>query len=81
MDTNEKLSGLESVNSDIVFNEISILASKLISEVKINQGDKEEVKYIFNKASIVNFYILADNDINYEFYKREVEKIVFQSIV
>ena len=80
MDTNEKLSGLESVNSATVFNEIAILANKLVGESKaIKNGEKVKV-YTLNNAAVVNFYILADNDINYEFYKREVEKIVSDAI-
>ena len=76
MDTNEKLSGLESVNSSAVFREIAILARKLVKESEVEKDNKTVKKYSFAKASVVNFYILADNEINYEFYKRETEQIL-----
>lgn len=72
MDTNEKLSGLESVNSSAVLREIAILANKLVTEREVD-GKKE---YSLEKSAVINFYILADNDINYEFYKRETEQII-----
>ena len=72
MDTNEKLSGLESVNSSAVLREIAILANKLVTEREVD-GKKQ---YSLEKSAVINFYILADNDINYEFYKRETEQII-----
>ena len=67
-DTNEKLSGLESVNSDIVLFEIQNLVKKLIT------FENEEI--IINRMPVIDFYVLADNEINYEFYKREVSTFI-----
>lgn len=68
---NEDLSGHESVNSDIVFDEISNLTSKyqLLSK-------KNPVK---NRVAI-DFYVLTDNEINYEFYQSTVESRIIESL-
>lgn len=80
MDTNEKLSGLESVNSSTVFSEIAILARKLVAETSVEENNQTVKKYSFAKTSVINFYILADNEINYEFYKRETEGILAEAL-
>ncbi len=78
MDTNEKLSGLEATNSDIVFTEIKNLVGKLFKVKKNKKTNKNEV--VINKMTVIDFYVLADNDINYEFYQREVESYITDEI-
>ena len=73
MDTNEKLSGLESANSGAVFSEIESLLNKMIKIRTLNAGKKEcEIR----KSQVIDFYVLTDNDINYEFYKRSLYELI-----
>ena len=57
---NEGLSGLESENSNIVFGEMNLLLKEF----------KKSKKKVF-----VDFYLLVDNDINYEVYKSKMDKV------
>lgn len=73
MDMNEKLTGLESANSSTVFAEIERLANKMILT-------KKDGTYKINKNQVTDFYVLSDNDVNYEFYNRKlltcIEKVL-----
>ncbi len=57
---NEELSGLESENSNIVFAEMN----SLLKEYKTSK-----------RNVFVDFYLLVDNEINYEVYKSKMDKI------
>ena len=61
-ETNSALSGLESVNSAKIFEEIRALAHEYVTGEKVR--------------SIVDFYILTDGAINYSLYTIAVEKTV-----
>ncbi len=57
---NEELSGLESENSNIIFAEMTAL----LREFKLT-----------HKIPFVDFYLLVDNDINYEVYKSKIDNV------
>ena len=77
MDTNEKLSGLESSNSSAVFTEIDALLEKLIV---VNKEKDGKVRCSLARMQVVDLYVLADNEINYEFYKRELLGIISRKL-
>jgi len=62
---NEKLSGLECENSAAVFDEIACLS-------------KEYRKS--KKKTVVDFYILTDNEINYAYYQKEVGEVLKSAV-
>ncbi len=62
LENNEKLSGLEVKNGSVVFEEIE-------SILRTTKGKK----YL---DAIIDFYILTDSSINYEYYQRETESII-----
>lgn len=64
LNKNERLSGLESENADIVFQEIKAIAR-----------ESESAKEKPCKKSVIDFYVLTDTAINYEFYNYQLEKI------
>lgn len=67
LQNNLQLSGLEALNSSVVFNEISAMVRELI---------QKKVSF----KSIINFYILTDADINYQFYEEEVKRVVNEAL-
>ena len=68
LNENLKLSGLECANSSEVFSEIRSLLNNFIT---VTGGG-----YKINKNAVIDFYVLSDSETNYEFYQRELEKIV-----
>ncbi len=80
----ESLTGLESENSDIVFDEI---AAELREFVKKKGGALKTYaaggtldERLFNNT-VVNFYILTDSDINFGFYRRTLDKMVDEAFI
>lgn len=63
LETNEDNNGLESKNSDIVFEEIESYLAEVF--------DKK-----CRKLCIIDYYILTGNEINYQYYDRRLEDIV-----
>ncbi len=61
---NERLSGLEAENATEVFEEI-----KAMTEEELSKKNKY-------RNTQVDFYILTDNDVNYEYYENTLEKII-----
>ncbi|MBR3864204.1 MAG: hypothetical protein IKJ19_03690 [Clostridia bacterium] len=67
--TNAELRGCESLNSAEAFSEIEALVKKYVKQKRLKNG---ELSYSFLGGNVIDFYVLSDNDINYEFYKREL---------
>ncbi len=67
--TNAELRGCESLNSAEAFAEIEALVKKYVKQKRLKNGD---FSYSFVGGNVIDFYVLSDNDINYEFYKREL---------
>ncbi len=70
LSNNARLSGLESVNSGVVFDEIKVLTSRYLTSRT----------FTFYARPIVNFYILTDSTVNYSAYSREKELAIKEGL-
>ncbi|MBQ7408928.1 MAG: hypothetical protein IJW13_06670 [Clostridia bacterium] len=68
--TNQNLSGHESINSAEVFNEISGTVYRIL-------GKRGSLR---NRA-VIDFYVLSDTEVNYEFYKNHLEDCILEVVV
>lgn len=64
----EDKTGLETVNSAVIFDEISAILNKW---VKVQKGEK--LKLI---NTLVDFYALTDTDVNYNYYENKLVEII-----
>ena len=64
MENNEKLSGLESENSAIIFDELKLIIKEYLIKDKYLQMPE------------IYFYVLTDTEIDYNFYTKEFENII-----
>ncbi len=70
LSNNARLSGLESVNSSIVFDEIKVLTSRYLTSST----------FAFYARPIVNFYILTDSTVNYSAYSTAKEVAIKEGL-
>lgn len=79
MKLNDKLSGEEAKNSDFVFDEIGAMLRSLDPKDYLYSPAAEGAASgdpALMERTIVDYYILTDEEINYEFYQRELDGMV-----
>lgn len=79
----ETLTGLESENSDIVFDEIGAELREFVKKKggalrAYASGGKEDGNLF--KNTVVNFYILTDSDVNFGLYRRKVNQMIEKAV-
>ncbi len=72
LENDNTFNGAEGINSDCVFDDMRAV---LRDYYKVGSG-----KYGYNIPTVINYYLLCNGDVNYEFYKTLSNEIATQSV-